>query len=321
MKLLVTGGAGFIGSNFVNQFVLNSYPDISDLVVLDSLTYAGTIENLRPALSDPRVSFVQGDICDFNLVNEIVSGVDSIINFAAESHVDRSIKSSFEFVRTNVLGTQTLLECARINKVKKFLQVSTDEVYGSIFHGSWTEKSPLLPNSPYSASKAAADLLVRSYHITHGLHTVITRSSNNYGPRQFPEKLIPYFVQQLSAGAKVPLYGDGLNIRDWLHVDDHCLGIYIAFIKGDAGEIYNIGGGVELNNLQLTEAILALLELPNDRIEFVQDRLGHDFRYSIDWSKIKNLGYLPKKQFDEELKNTVMWFLDSFSARKLDSEL
>ena len=218
MKVLVTGGAGFIGSNFVSQFVSGKYPEIDQVIVLDKLTYAGKLENLTDALQDPRFSFVQGDICDFSLVNDLVPEVDAIINFAAESHVDRSIESASEFIRTNVLGTQTLLEAARIHKIEKFLQVSTDEVYGSIESGSWNEESPLLPNSPYSASKAGADLLVRSYHVTHNLKTIITRCSNNFGPRQYPEKLIPLFVTQLLKGQKVPVYGTGTNIRDWLHV-------------------------------------------------------------------------------------------------------
>ena len=314
MKVLVTGGAGFIGSNFVSQFVSGKYPEIDQVIVLDKLTYAGKLENLTDALQDPRVSFVQGDICDFSLVNDLVPEVDAIINFAAESHVDRSIESASEFIRTNVLGTQTLLEAARIHKITKFLQVSTDEVYGSIESGSWNEESPLLPNSPYSASKAGADLLVRAYHVTHNLHTIITRCSNNYGPRQYPEKLIPHFVQELVRGNSVPVYGDGLNIRDWLHVDDHCHGIYIALTKGVPGEIYNIGGGVELTNLELTQSILMLMDQPKERIKFVKDRLGHDLRYSVNWSKIQNLGYRPEKELKAELKNTVRWFTEKFAS-------
>ena len=314
MKVLVTGGAGFIGSNFVSQFVSGKYPEIDQVIVLDKLTYAGKLENLTDALQDPRFSFVQGDICDFSLVNDLVPEVDAIINFAAESHVDRSIESASEFIRTNVLGTQTLLEAARIHKITKFLQVSTDEVYGSIESGSWNEESPLLPNSPYSASKAGADLLVRAYHVTHNLHTIITRCSNNYGPRQYPEKLIPHFVQELVRGNSVPVYGDGLNIRDWLHVDDHCHGIYIALTKGVPGEIYNIGGGVELTNLELTQSILMLMDQPKERIKFVKDRLGHDLRYSVNWSKIQNLGYRPEKELKAELKNTVRWFTEKFAS-------
>lgn len=307
MKVLVTGGAGFIGSNFVNQFAQGNYPEISEIVVIDKLTYAGKKENLEPALMDPMVSFVHGDICDFSLVNDLVAKVDAIINFAAESHVDRSIESSAEFVRTNILGTQTLLDAAKKHKIDTFLQVSTDEVYGSIASGSWDESSPLLPNSPYSASKAAADLLVRSYNVTHGLKTIVTRCSNNYGPRQYPEKLIPLFVNRLLAGEKVPVYGDGGNIRDWLHVNDHCKGIYIAMTKGKSGEIYNIGGGTELTNISLTKEIIHLMAFDDDRIEFVADRLGHDQRYSVAWSKIQQLGYEPTQDFQNGLEETINW--------------
>ena len=310
MKLLVTGGAGFIGSNFVNQFVSGNYPEIGEIVVLDKLTYAGKKENLGQALLDPRVSFTQGDICDFSLVSNLVKEVDAIINFAAESHVDRSIESSAEFVRTNILGTQTLLDAAKVHNIDTFLQVSTDEVYGSISTGSWDESSPLLPNSPYSASKAAADLLVRSYNITHGLKTIITRCSNNYGPRQYPEKLIPLFVNRLLAGEKVPVYGDGGNIRDWLHVSDHCNGIYIALTKGISGEIYNIGGGTELTNISLTREIIHLMGFDENKIEFVADRLGHDQRYSVAWSKIQQLGYEPTQNFQYGLKETINWICD-----------
>ena len=307
MKVLVTGGAGFIGSNFVSQFVSGKYPEIAQVIVLDKLTYAGKLENLTDALQNPRFSFVQGDICDFSLVNDLVPEVDAIINFAAESHVDRSIESASEFIRTNVLGTQTLLEAARIHKITKFLQVSTDEVYGSIESGSWNEESPLLPNSPYSASKAGADLLVRAYHVTHNLHTLITRCSNNYGPRQYPEKLIPLFVTRLLAGQKVPVYGTGTNIRDWLHVNDHCNGIYLTLTKGKAGEIYNIGGGTELTNIALTKELIKLTGFDEDKIEFVTDRLGHDQRYSVDWSKIRRLGYIPSVEFEVGLQATVAW--------------
>ena len=307
MKVLVTGGAGFIGSNFVSQFVSGKYPEIAQVIVLDKLTYAGKLENLTDALQNPRFSFVQGDICDFSLVNDLVPEVDAIINFAAESHVDRSIESASEFIRTNVLGTQTLLEAARIHKITKFLQVSTDEVYGSIESGSWNEESPLLPNSPYSASKAGADLLVRAYHVTHNLHTLITRCSNNYGPRQYPEKLIPLFVTRLLAGQKVPVYGTGTNIRDWLHVNDHCNGIYLTLTKGKAGEIYNIGGGTELTNIALTKELIKLTGFDEDKIEFVTDRLGHDQRYSVDWSKIRRLGYNPSVEFEVGLQATVAW--------------
>jgi len=311
MKVLVTGGAGFIGSNFVTQFVAGKFPEINEIVVLDKLTYAGNKENLRSALLDSRVSFFHGDICDFPLVNELVAEVNAIINFAAESHVDRSIESSTEFIRTNVLGTQTLLDAAKTHSLEVFLQVSTDEVYGSITIGSWDESCPLLPNSPYSASKASADLLVRSYNVTHGLRTVTTRCSNNYGPRQYPEKLIPLFVTRLLNGAKVPVYGTGENIRDWLHVEDHCNAIYIALTEGKSGEIYNIGGGTELSNIALTKKIIELMGMDDDKMEFVADRQGHDQRYSVNWDKIQQLGYAPSRDFDDGLKETIRWISNS----------
>ena len=294
MKILVTGGAGFIGSNFVEMFTQDAFPQISEIVVLDALTYAGSLENLDKSMTDSRVSFIEGDICDFEAVQKATKGVDAILNFAAESHVDRSIDSAFEFVRTNILGVQNLLDVAKRNGLKRFLQVSTDEVYGSIATGSWSENEPLLPNSPYAASKAAADLLVRSYSRTHGMDTIITRCSNNYGPRQYPEKIIPFFVKTLMSGGKVPIYGDGFNIRDWLHVTDHCQGIAIALTKGKAGEIYNIGGGTELRNIDLSKKILEILGFDDSQLEYVTDRKGHDQRYSVDWSKIAAIGYRPQ---------------------------
>ena len=256
MRVLVTGGAGFIGSNFVEMALTDQFPEISSVLVLDKLTYAGKLSNLNGVANNPNFEFVQGDICDVELVNSLAANVDAIINFAAESHVDRSIENSSEFIQTNVLGTQVLLDAAKNQKVAKFVQVSTDEVYGSILEGSWDENAPLLPNSPYSASKAAADLLTRAYFVTHGLDVCITRCSNNFGPKQDPEKLIPNFVLKLSRGEKVPVYGDGLNIRDWLYVEDHCVGIYLVLTKGVGGEIYNIGGGTELTNLELTKKLL-----------------------------------------------------------------
>ena len=248
----MTGGAGFIGSNFVEMALTDQFSQISSVLVLDKLTYAGKQSNLSSVANNANFEFVQGDICDVELVNSLAAHVDAIINFAAESHVDRSIENSSEFIQTNVLGTQVLLDAAKNHKVGKFIQVSTDEVYGSILEGSWDENAPLLPNSPYSASKAAADLLARAYFVTHGLSVCITRCSNNFGPKQDPEKLIPNFILKLSQGEKVPVYGDGLNIRDWLYVEDHCKGIYLTLIKGLPGEIYNIGGGTELTNLELT---------------------------------------------------------------------
>ena len=309
MRVLVTGGAGFIGSHFVEMALTDQFPEISNVIVLDKLTYAGKLENLSTVANNPSFSFVRGDICDVDLVNNLAQRVDAIINFAAESHVDRSIEDSSEFVKTNVLGTQVLLDAAKNHKVKRFIQVSTDEVYGSILEGSWDENEPLLPNSPYSASKAAADLLVRAYFTTYGLNVNITRCSNNFGPRQDPEKLIPNFILKLRQGLKVPVYGDGLNIRDWLYVADHCKGIYLTLTKGVPGEIYNIGGGTEQTNLNLTKKLLQLTGKDDSSIEYVRDRLGHDRRYSVNYSKIESLGYKPSVSFENNLKSTLDWYL------------
>ncbi len=308
MKILVTGGAGFIGSNFVRRVVDGSLTGVSSLTVLDKLTYAGTLTNLA---SIPRDSFefIQGDICDPELTKELASRHDAVVNFAAESHVDRSIQGSRDFVTTNVLGTQTLLEAALAAEIETFIQVSTDEVYGSIVEGSWQETDPLLPNSPYAASKASADLFARTYHKTHGLDVRITRSSNNYGPYQFPEKIIPLFVTNLIDGRKIPVYGNGSNVRDWLHVDDHCRGIHAVLMRGRSGEIYNIGGGVELTNLELTREILYLLGKDESSVEFVTDRLGHDMRYSVNIKKISDeLGYKPTVDWNEGFADTVDWY-------------
>ncbi|NKQ57833.1 dTDP-glucose 4,6-dehydratase [Amycolatopsis sp. K13G38] len=314
MRVLVTGGAGFIGSHYVRQVLSGAYPSLTDaeVVVLDKLTYAGNEANLAPVADSARFRFVRGDICDAELVGELMSGVDLVVHFAAESHVDRSIAGSADFVLTNVLGTQTLLQGALEAAVGKFVHVSTDEVYGTIESGSWTENHLLEPNSPYSASKASSDLLARSYHRTHGLPVCVTRCSNNYGPYQFPEKVIPLFVTNLLDGRKVPLYGDGLNIRDWLHVDDHCHGIQLVADGGRAGEIYNIGGGTELTNRELTERLLAAVGAGWDQVEPVPDRLGHDRRYSVDITKIgAELGYRPRVPFDEGLAATVAWYRDN----------
>jgi dTDP-glucose 4,6-dehydratase len=312
VRVLVTGGAGFIGSHFVEMALTDQFSQISSVVVLDKLTYAGKLANLNKVANNPNFDFVQGDICDPEIVNKIVSNVDAIINFAAESHVDRSIENSSEFVRTNVLGTQVLLEAAKIHNLKKFLQVSTDEVYGSIPEGSWDENQPLHPNSPYSASKAAADLLVRSYFVTHKLNSNITRSSNNFGPKQDPEKLIPNFILKIKNNEKVPLYGDGLNIRDWLYVEDNCFGIYLVLTKGSPGEIYNIGGGNELSNFSLAKLLLESIDKTTDLIEYVPDRLGHDRRYSVNYTKLKKLGFTPNANFKENLINTIGWFLKTY---------
>ena len=314
MRILVTGGAGFIGSTYVRSVLAARWPAVADaqVVVLDLLTYAGTLTNLSPVLDSPRLRFVHGDIRDAELVSGLMRGVDLVVHFAAESHVDRSIAGASEFVSTNVVGTQVLLAAALDAGVGRFVHVSTDEVYGSIASGSWPETHLLEPNSPYSASKAASDLLARSYHRTHGLHVCITRCSNNYGPHQFPEKVIPLFVSNLLEGRKVPLYGDGQNVRDWLHVDDHCHGIALVAQAGRPGEIYNIGGGTELTNLELTHRLLDAVGADETMIEPVVDRLGHDRRYSVDWSKIATeLGYAPQVPFADGLAATVAWYRDN----------
>ena len=310
MRLLVTGGAGFIGSNFVRRIADGTYSGISSLIVLDKLTYAGLRINLASAEGFSGYRFVEGDICDSELVGSLISEVDAVINFAAESHVDRSISGSTDFVQTNIVGVQILLDAIKSSGRKiRFLQVSTDEVYGSIKTGSWTEDSPLLPNSPYSASKAGGELLARAYHRTHGLDILVTRCSNNYGPNHFPEKLIPLFITNLIEGRKVPVYGDGKNVRDWLHVDDHCQGIFKALQSGKSGEVYNIGGGQELSNLEITNLILKLMGANSDSIEYVEDRKGHDFRYSVNCEKAKKeLGYEPKINFNNGLLETINWY-------------
>jgi dTDP-glucose 4,6-dehydratase len=308
---MVTGGAGFIGSNYVRRALDGSYPALADadIVVLDALTYAGNRANLDPVADSPRLRFVTGNICDAELVDGLMGEVDEVVHFAAESHVDRSIAGAGDFVVTNVVGTQTLLDAAMRRGVRRFVHVSTDEVYGSIDDGSWTEDEPLEPNSPYSASKAASDLLARSYHRTHGLPVSITRCSNNYGPYQFPEKVVPLFVTNLMDGATVPLYGDGLNVRDWLHVDDHCRGIELVRSAGRAGETYNIGGGTELTNRELTELLLAACGKDWASVEPVEDRKGHDRRYSVDITKIATeLGYAPQVDLDAGLADTVAWY-------------
>lgn len=308
MRVLVTGGAGFIGSNFVKLCLQGDFAKISDIVVLDSFTYAGNIENFS---EEERAQFriIRGDICDPDLVKSIIPNVDAVINFAAESHVDRSILDSSSFMRTNAMGVLNLLEVIRKNPNVRLLQVSTDEVYGSITEGSWVEADPLLPNSPYSASKASGELLVRAYVRTHGLDCIVTRSSNNYGHNHYPEKLIPLFITNLIEGRKVPIYGSGQNVRDWLHVNDHCLGLYLALTKGVSGEIYNIGGGTELSNIQITHKILEHFSKSTESIELVADRLGHDFRYSVNWQKAyTQLDYSPKVTFEAGLRDTVNWY-------------
>jgi dTDP-glucose 4,6-dehydratase len=313
MRILVTGGAGFIGSNYVRRIVDGSLKGVTEVVVLDKLTYAGTLKNLD-SISKDSFRFIQGDICDESLVSKLVTETDALVNFAAESHVDRSITDPGSFIETNVKGTHTLLEATRRAGEKRYLQISTDEVYGTIKEGSWSEDYPLLPNSPYSASKASADLITRSYFRTFGLNASVTRCSNNYGPNQFPEKVIPLFITNLMDGKKVPLYGDGLNVRDWLHVDDHCRGIHSVLLNGRPGEIYNIGGGEELTNKELTNILLNAFGKGDESIEYVPDRLSHDFRYSVNIKKISNeLGYSPQVKFKEGIKETIKWYQENES--------
>ena len=313
MRLLVTGGAGFIGSNFVRRIVDGTFSGIGQVTVLDKLTYAGTLKNLE-MLPENSFEFIRGDISDPGLVSDLVKRSDAIVNFAAESHVDRSITGARDFIETNILGVQNLLAAALTNEVKTFVQISTDEVYGTISKGSWDEDFPLLPNSPYSASKASADLICRSYNRTFGLDVRVTRCSNNYGPYQFPEKIIPLFITNLIEDKKVPLYGKGLNVRDWLHVDDHCQGIFAVLTAGKPGNIYNIGGGRELTNKELTDLILRKFSRDDSSIEYVADRLGHDLRYSVSHEKITgDLGYQPKIKFEEGLEQTIEWYKNNES--------
>ncbi|MBA2509303.1 MAG: dTDP-glucose 4,6-dehydratase [Nocardioidaceae bacterium] len=311
MQLLVTGGAGFIGSHYVRGVLGDAWGlSVPDRVtVLDKLTYAGSLANLAPVRDDERLRFVQGDICDGPLVDELLADTHAVVHFAAESHVDRSILGAADFVVTNVVGTQTLLDSALRRGLGAFVHVSTDEVYGSIEHGSWDEQQPLEPNSPYSASKAASDLIARSYFRTHGLPVCVTRCSNNYGPYQFPEKVVPLFVTNLLDGATVPLYGAGANVRDWLHVDDHCRAVHLVLEGGRPGEVYNIGGGTELSNRELTQRLLAACDADWDRVVSVEDRLGHDLRYSVSTAKIAaELGYAPQVDFEQGLTETVGWY-------------
>lgn len=306
MKILVTGGAGFIGSNFI-RYILKNYIDY-EIVNLDKLTYAGNLENLRDIENDPRYSFIKGDICDKDVVNSLVKGVEAIINFAAETHVDRSILHPGEFIKTDVYGTYVLLEAVRANNIPRYIQISTDEVYGSIEEESFIETDPLNPSSPYSASKAGADLFVLSYRVTYGLPVIITRSSNNFGPYQYPEKFIPLFITNALEDRELPLYGDGKNIRDWIYVIDNCKAIDTILHRGVAGEIYNIGGGNEIDNITITRKILQITEKSESLIKMVKDRPGHDRRYSLNCDKIMKIGWQSEYEFDAALKETVKWY-------------
>jgi dTDP-glucose 4,6-dehydratase len=310
MKYVVTGGCGFIGSNYVRGLLSDRWgSNVEQVTVIDSLTYAGNLANLDPVKSDPRLTFVREDIVNQNEITQILQGHDIVVHFAAESHVDRSISGSAEFIRTNVLGTHSMLQASLNSNIKQFLHVSTDEVYGSISEGSWDEQEPLLPNSPYAASKASSDLIARSFFVTHGLDVRITRCSNNFGIYQYPEKVMPLFITNLMEGKKVPLYGDGLNVRDWLHVDDHCRGIQLVIDKGRAGQIYNIGGGTELSNIDLTMMIINAMGATTTSIEPVEDRKAHDRRYSVDITKIHNeLGYAPQCTLHDTLADIVNWY-------------
>jgi dTDP-glucose 4,6-dehydratase len=316
VRVLVTGGAGFIGSTYVRNVLNGTYPAMAGagVVVLDKLTYAGNLANLAAVEKHPDLTFVHGDIRDVPLLEKLMAGTDAVVHFAAESHVDRSIVGAGDFVLTNVHGTQTLLEAARSAGVGRFVHISTDEVYGSIPEGSWPETHPLQPTSPYAASKASSDLLALAFAKTHGMDVRVTRCSNSYGPYQFPEKVIPLFVTNLLERSPVPLYGDGLHVRDWLHVDDHCRGIQLVLERGRPGEVYNIGGGTELSNLELTERLLRLCGADWSLVEKVDDRPGHDRRYCVDVTKISDeLGYSPAVPFEQGLADTVQWYAENRS--------
>jgi len=308
MRILTTGGAGFIGSNFVH-YILNEYDD-DEIITLDALTYAGSKDNLSDVLDDPRHRFVEGDIRDHDLVSDLMSDVDVVVNFAAESHVDRSIEGAEPFVTTNVQGTQTLLDAATNADIDRFLQISTDEVYGQVLDGKFAEDDPLNPRNPYAATKAGADLLAESFHTTHGLPVVITRTSNNFGPRQHPEKLIPKFIKNASAGKTLPVYGDGSNVREWIYVEDNCRALEHVLREGNVGEVYNIGSHAQKTNLEVTEAILDAVGGSKELIEFVEDRPGHDQRYALETTKIEALGWETNYSFEEGLEATVEYYLD-----------
>jgi dTDP-glucose 4,6-dehydratase len=313
MRILVTGGAGFIGSHYVRTLLTGGYPGYEQarVTVLDKLTYAGNLANLEPVAESERLTFTRGDICDAALLASVVPGHDVVINFAAETHVDRSIAGAADFVTTNVAGTQVLLQACLDAGVPRVVQVSTDEVYGSVASGSWKEDAPLEPNSPYAASKAGGDLIARAYARTHGLGVSVTRCCNNYGPYQFPEKVIPLFITNLLDGLKVPLYGDGMNVRGWVHVDDHCRGIQLVVERGEPGAVYHINGDVELTNVELTRGLLECCGAGWDMVTPVADRKAHDRRYSLDDSVLRGMGYRPKVPFSEGLAATVRWYQDN----------
>ena len=313
MRILVTGGAGFIGSHYVRTVLTGGYPGFGEasVTVLDKLTYAGNLANLEPVSGGLRFEFVKGDICDVALLRSVLPGHDAVINFAAETHVDRSIAAAADFAATNMVGVQVLLEACLDAKIPRIVQVSTDEVYGSVASGSWTEDTQLAPNSPYAAAKAGGDLMTRAYARTHGLNVSITRCCNNYGPYQYPEKVIPLFVTNLMEGKPAPLYGDGLNVRGWIHVDDHCRGIQLVLEHGEPGGIYHINGDVEMTNRELTAAILDAYGAGWDMVAMVEDRKGHDRRYSLDDSLLRALGYAPRVPFAEGLRSTVKWYVDN----------
>lgn len=309
MRILVTGGAGFIGSHFVRRLLTGQGAiDADRVVVLDKLTYAGNLANLRDVFDSSALDFVRGDICDGDLLDSLLPDVTAVVNFAAETHVDRSIVGPQDFAVTNLLGAQVLFDACLRHEVERVVHIGTDEVYGSIQSGSWTESAALLPNSPYSASKAGAELLARAYHQTYGMEICTTRCSNNYGPFQHVEKVIPLFVTNLIDGFKVPLYGDGLHVRDWLHVEDHCRGIEVVMQRGEPGQAYNIAGGMELSNRQLTQILLDTMGHDWDMVDYVEDRKGHDRRYSLDDGLVRSLGYAPRRSFDEGIKATIAWY-------------
>jgi len=310
MRLLVTGGAGFIGSNFI-RYIIKKYPQYK-IINLDKLTYAGNLDNLKDIENNSNYTFVKGDICDIRLVDELTKDVEAIVNFAAESHVDRSIIDASDFIRTNIDGTYNLLEATKRHKISRLIHCSTDEIYGSIDEGSFKETSPLSPSSPYAASKAAADMVVHSYRVTFNLPAIVARSSNNFGPYQYPEKIIPLFITNALEDKPLSLYGDGMNVRDWLYVIDNCEAIDLILHKGKEGEIYNIGGGNELKNIDLTRMVLKILGKPESLIQPVKDRPGHDRRYSLDCSKVeKELGWTPGFDFEKALEETVKWYVDN----------